>query len=1197
MLAARFALITGDYELSSRLSQKISSNLTTSSSQHATPTEIEAICIDLWSNYYLATYLNSDNLGVGMGSTSNASSIRGIITKIESTCRNSIENCDLDMSMLWVSCKQALNSLNDVVDILNQIIAVNSWFIPALSEKAAIQLQQSQNNVGAHGSDWEPVLDTAQRLLDEDKNSFDALLIFALHSFSQEGDMNDALLKLDDLDKALVSCYASCLSCHLTATIAITQICCRNNRAIKVCCDILERILNHPGTYRKSDQSSVLTELGRMKLLLGPSGCQPAIQYFRDALKRDEQESISALLGMIQAQIVEGEIDDAEAQLELLTVMHEKDELGIEYPFINALLAKKSNTQVTLESLSLEEKDEGSSESASSASAGRNASKASVALQKQKQQKHLQYLTECCQQLVPDLHWSKDNSDSHPLRPAHVFSSRTQLIDPLYVKYASINPDMLLCIALEYLSYQEIYTPANNYLPNPTSISAVTATTPATTAATNTTKTSALATKNTLATASAGATRFTGATTLNTVNSRSQQDKSETTLSATAATNTMSEDATEVSSEIQTGLSLLKLVLSHFPGFLCVYVETARVLSGINRHEDACRTLHQCINLAPRNTIALIFKAKVEASRAQAVSSDRCLEQALSYDFSVRSSTLYRLVRAQTWSLQAKYEDAISELQQLVQLPEMRTLYKKSSKSSSSYDDKPSSSLSPRSQATAAAAAHYSYADSFRVTDEDKISVFVLLGYLYGRTKRMKDAKAIFNDAKGIFVGSGLEYVLLLASSQFAVDRKDFDAALKMLDKVHDYSAAYHKAQLAKADILLTHLRDQDGFLRCFQQLVDKDPSCNNFIVLGEASLRILRPEAAVAAFESAYELDRKNFRLRGRIGRILISTHEYFRAVDYYETAIRELSGISGNYEEWGGGGSSSASVVTSDLVSLSHDLAKLLMKLGRGEASARVLNNSLHQTYNDLTDLQQDVTTYMILAEVYKALDREAEISDLMKKAYDLQKNVLSKIRSASSAVATTETVDKQKKIMSNICEKLGTILLAANVLSRRGSFSAASEKVNVPEQYLNEAINYQPGNTKALISLAKLYMNVNDLDKCCIMCKKTLVEDPMNEDASVMLSEALFLINASDANKAIEPLESLLKLQPNNYVSLSRFISLLRRLGDLEKAKEYISKAEKFDIKSKGHPGYYYCQGLYHRFTNDVSTVSNINICIII
>lgn len=68
------------------------------------------------------------------------------------------------------------------------------------------------------------------------------------------------------------------------------------------------------------------------------------------------------------------------------------------------------------------------------------------------------------------------------------------------------------------------------------------------------------------------------------------------------------------------------------------------------------------------------------------------------------------------------------------------------------------------------------------------------------------------------------------------------------------------------------------------------------------------------------------------------MSTHEYFRAVEHYESAIREAQQTS-----IGGVG---AGADAGEVVALSHDLARLLLRLGRVEACGRVLQRALRLT-----------------------------------------------------------------------------------------------------------------------------------------------------------------------------------------------------------------------------------------------------------
>jgi tetratricopeptide repeat protein 21B len=145
-----------------------------------------------------------------------------------------------------------------------------------------------------------------------------------------------------------------------------------------------------------------------------------------------------------------------------------------------------------------------------------------------------------------------------------------------------------------------------------------------------------------------------------------------------------------------------------------------------------------------------------------------------------------------------------------------------------------------------------------------------------------------------------------------------------MLDKISDESPTYSRAQVIKADIILTNNHDKEGYTKCYQQLAEKDPSAKNYSLLGEAYLRILNPEAAIDALDRAYKLDPTNSRLRGRIGRTLVSTHEYHRAVEFYESSIREQVKVANR--NGGPGGNN----ISTDVITLSHDLAKLYIKLG---------------------------------------------------------------------------------------------------------------------------------------------------------------------------------------------------------------------------------------------------------------------------
>ena len=296
-----------------------------------------------------------------------------------------------------------------------------------------------------------------------------------------------------------------------------------------------------------------------------------------------------------------------------------------------------------------------------------------------------------------------------------------------------------------------------------------------------------------------------------------------------------------------------------------------------------------------------------------------------------------------------------------------------------------------------------------------------------------------------------------------------------------------------------------------------------------------------------------------------LVATHEYHRAIDFYEGSLRDAASqvtTSGN--------------LVSDTITLSHDLGRLYLKLGRMESARRVLEKAIHRQHKDMTDTKEDIQTLLLLSEV-QMIHSPNDVIGTLKKAKDFQKEVVNECRTTMSQGSVE--LENERKKLSDICEKIGSWLL------ERREDRKEQGLYNDVSNYLNEAIQHHLENVRAMYSLAMMHFRKNETDLCQLQCRKILSADPGDESAAIMLSDVLFREN--DAEGAIRPLHSLLQSHPNNYHALEKIIILLRRVGKLNEVPNYLTNAEKSDRRSLAHAGLKYCKGLYARYTNDVST----------
>ncbi len=298
----------------------------------------------------------------------------------------------------------------------------------------------------------------------------------------------------------------------------------------------------------------------------------------------------------------------------------------------------------------------------------------------------------------------------------------------------------------------------------------------------------------------------------------------------------------------------------------------------------------------------------------------------------------------------------------------------------------------------------------------------------------------------------------------------------------------------------------------------------------------------------------------------------------------LLQAAAAGGNASHKGGSSSSSSSAASAaaaaaaaatnaiDTLQLSHDLAKLYLKLGRYESAGRILTNAIHNNPgNDITMMKQNVSTYLLLMKI-QAQHAPMDILDSLFKAFELQKNILLKLRTNSASLVATQSdlLEQEKGVLSTICEQVGKQFYE-------------EENILESEKYYQEALQYNPNNTKAILGLSKHAWIRKDYDNAIAHCLKIITATPTDRDAVIFLADLYML--KDETEKVMQPFVTYLSVIPNDYVLFEKFIQVLRRIGKLTMTEDYLKRIEKFDRRCLGHAGYHYCVGLYARYTNDI------------
>ncbi|XP_010601161.2 tetratricopeptide repeat protein 21B isoform X4 [Loxodonta africana] len=223
-------------------------------------------------------------------------------------------------------CLHMRQNYSGALEAVNQIIVSFPSFLPAFVKKMKLQLALQ---------DWDQTVETAQRLMLQDNKNVEALRMLALYYLCREGDIEKATAKLENLGNALEAVEPQNAHLFYKITIAFSRTCGRNQLILQKIQTLLEKAFS-----LSPHLSEFATELGYQMILQGK--VKEALTWYKTAMTLDET-SVSALIGFIRCQLMEGQLQEADQQLEFLSEIQQSIGKSAELTYLHAVLAMKKN--------------------------------------------------------------------------------------------------------------------------------------------------------------------------------------------------------------------------------------------------------------------------------------------------------------------------------------------------------------------------------------------------------------------------------------------------------------------------------------------------------------------------------------------------------------------------------------------------------------------------------------------------------------------------------------------------------------------------------------------------------------------------------------------------------------------------------------------------------------------------------------
>lgn len=582
---------------------------------------------------------------------------------------------------------------------------------------------------------------------------------------------------------------------------------------------------------------------------------------------------------------------------------------------------------------------------------------------------------------------------------------------------------------------------------------------------------------------------------------------------------------------------------------------------------------------------ALLLSSQICQYMGDTKLASRALEQALTLDFGLQDQPLYNLLLGTVQGTMGKSAASLETLKKAM------TVVKSAAVLTSA--GKPVQILSV----------------------PEHVTLYLQLAQAYLRVHDVDAARETLTEAANSFRSTSQGGRIAIAQAMLAA-RTDVDKSIELLRQVPTSSEYYVTARSQLGKLFLTQKHSMPMYIQCFEEMAEAAPTAQSYVELGEAYSTIQEPEQAIAAYEKARALAPSSKELSVRVGRALVASHNYAKAVRYYQDAITADPHLS----------------------AVRADLATLLWRLGDLEMAQDTITSApvlqVAPSVEEPVSLAiERINLHLLLYKVLRDAPQRSTVAALSAASASAAKGAKTPSGAAGDGegggskggeVATVETTDialqallnarkhqqylidfqlrsetrevltEQRSIMASICTELGARYASYSTnggVKSSGSTLVAGGgigQVNTilltqAKEQLQDAIKFDEASERALLEAAQLCARVGDVDGCEERCNMILNMNPSCEQAVVLLATQYSRRGRTD--DATTMFQELLERTPHNYDAMVEFLLLLYRAGQLSEAESILENAEQaVPAGQRADPGLSYARGLYAHFSNN-------------